>query len=184
MSNIFLLPPILDKKERFAASWEYLLENVQDLGQDFVDFLTQRSGKPSSTFIRAISYPSFASDLQPDLLLECLDFDILCDHRLESELNKLSLDGLFDLTKLQTKPTYIVVISNSYCLIEPEILASSLAKQHYLQPYDPNDDVNSSMPYFCWQDVYALVSQRKERLTHEFAEYMHFMDMQPWQHSQ
>ena len=51
MSNIFLLPPNLDKKERFAASWEYLLENIPDLGQDFVDFLTQRSGKPSSTFV-------------------------------------------------------------------------------------------------------------------------------------
>lgn len=56
MSNIFLLPPNLDKKERFAASWEYLLENIPDLGQDFVDFLTQRSGKPSSTFVKSVSH--------------------------------------------------------------------------------------------------------------------------------
>ncbi|MFN7760095.1 MAG: hypothetical protein ACK5RE_05380 [Pseudanabaena sp.] len=181
MSNIFLLPPNLDKKERFAASWEYLLENIQDLGQDFVDFLTQRSGKPSSTFVKAVSYPFFMSDIQPDIILECQDFDILCDHRLESELNKLSLDSLFALAKAQTKQTYIAVISNSYCLIEPEILASNSAKQHYLKPHD---EVNSSMPYFCWQDVYALVAQRHDRLAHEFSEYMHFMDMQPWQHSQ
>lgn len=181
MSNIFLLPPNLDKKERFAASWEYLLENIQDLGQDFVDFLTQRSGKPSSTFVKAVSHPSFTSDIQPDIVLECQDFDIFCDHRLESELNKLSLEALFVLAKSQTKQTYIAIISNSYCLIEPEILASNSAKQYYLKPHD---QVNSSMPYFCWQDVYALVAQRQDRLAHEFSEYMHFMDMQPWQHSQ
>ncbi|GBO52319.1 hypothetical protein APA_5409 [Pseudanabaena sp. lw0831] len=179
MSNIFLLPPNLDKKERFAASWEYLLENVPDLGQDFVDFLTQRSGKPSSTFVKAVSYPFYASGIQPDILLECQDFDILCDHYLESQLSKLSLDALFILAESQPKKTYIAVISNSYCLIEPEMLAGVSAKQYYLQPYD---DVNSSMPYFCWQDVYALVAQKQERLAHEFAEYMHFMDMQPWQH--
>jgi hypothetical protein len=181
MSNIFLLPPNLDKKERFASFWEYLLENIPDLGQDFVDFLTQRSGKPSSTFVKSVSHPSFSSVLQPDMLLECQDFDIICDHHLESQLSKLSLDALFILAKSQPKKTYIAVISNSYCLIEPEILASVSAKQHYLQPYD---DVNSSMPYFCWQDIYALVAQKEERLAYEFAEYMHFMDMQPWQHSE
>lgn len=180
MSNIFLLPPNLNKKERFAASWEYLLENVQYLGQDFVDFLTQRSGKQSSTFVKAVSYPSLSSDIQPDMLLECQDFDILCDHRLESELTKLPLDALLTLARSQTKPTYIAVISNSYCLIETDLLTSDSAKKHYLQP---RDDINSSMPYFYWQDVYALVAQKQERLAHEFAEYMHFMDMQPWQHS-
>jgi hypothetical protein len=187
MSNIFLLPPNLNKKERFAASWEYLLENIPNLGQEFVDFLTQRSGKPSSKFIKAISkpffdadlQPDFQSDFQPDLLLECQDFDIVCDHRLESEMSNLSLDVLLNLVHVQTKPTYTVVISNSYCLIEPKILSSSAAKHYYLQP---RDGINSSMPYFCWQDVYALVAQKEERLAHEFAEYMHFMDMQPWQH--
>ncbi len=181
MSNIFLLPPNLDKKERFAASWEYLLENIPDLGQDFVDFLTQRSGKQSSTFVKSVSYPSFSSGIQPDILLECQDFDIICDHHLESQLSKLSLDALFILAKSQTKKTYIAVISNSYCLIESEVLAGVSAKQYYLQPYN---DANSSMPYFCWQDVYALVAQKRSRLAHEFAEYMHFMDMQPWQHSE
>ena len=180
MSNIFLLPPNLDKKERFAASWEYLLENIQDLGQDFVDFLMQRSGKASSTFVKAISYPFLSSDIQPDILLECQDFDILCDHRLDSELSRPSLDALLILAKFQTKLTYVVVISNSYCLIEPEFLTSDDAKRYYLQPHDHS---NASMSYFCWQDVYALVSQRQERLAHEFTEYMHFMDMQPWHHS-
>jgi hypothetical protein len=179
MSNIFLLPLNLNKKERFAASWEYLLENIQNLGQEFVDFLTQRSGKPSSTFIKAVSYPFLSPDIQPDFILKCQDFDIVCDHRLESELSKHSLDAYFILAKFQTKKTYVVLISNSYCLIEPEILASEASQQYYLQP---RDHVNSSMPYFCWQDVYALVAQKKDRLTHEFAEYMHFMDMQPWQH--
>ena len=180
MSNIFLLPPNLSKKERFASCWEYLLENIPDLGQEFVDFLTQRSGKSSSNFVKAVSHPFFGADLQPDLLLECQNFDIVCDHRLESELSNSSLEILLNLVRSQTKPTYLVVISNSYCLIEPKLLASSAAQQHYLQP---RDDVNSSMPYFCWQDIYALVAQKQERLAHEFAEYMHLMDMQPWQHN-
>lgn len=180
MSNIFLLPPNLSKKERFAASWEYLLENIQDLGQELVDFLAQRSGRRSSRFIKAVSYPFISSDVQPELILECQDFDIICDHRLESELSKHSLDAYFVLAKFQTKQTYVVLISNSYCLISPETLASDLAQRYYLQP---RDEINSSMPYFCWQDIYALVAQREERLAHEFAEYMHFMDMQPWQHS-
>ena len=180
MSNIFLLPPELNKRERFAASWEYLLENIPDLGQEFVDFLTQRSGKASSTFIKAISQPFFSSEIQPDRLRECQDFDIICDHRLESELSKHSLDAFFFLAKSLSKPTYVVLISNSYCLIDPEILSSESAKLYYLQP---RDDVNAAMPYFCWQDVYAMVAQKDDRLAHEFAEYMHFMDMQPWQHS-
>lgn len=180
MSNIFLLPPNLNKKERFAASWEYLLESVPDLGQELVDFLAQRSGKRSSPFIKAVSYPFISSDIQPDILLECQDFDIICDHRLESELSKHSLDAYFALAKLQKKKTYVVLISNSYCLISPETLASEKAQRYYLQPHD---DINSSMPYFCWQDVYALVAQKNERLAYEFVEYMHFMDMQPWQHS-
>ncbi len=180
MSNIFLLPPNLNKKERFAAFWEYLLENIHDLGQEFVDFLMQRSGKHSSNFLKAISYPSISDEIQPDVVLECQDFDIICDHRLESELSKHSLDAYFVLAKLQQKPTYVVLISNSYCLIDPEILTSETAQRYYLKP---RDDLNSSMPYFCWQDIYALVSQRQERIAHEFTEYMHFMDMQPWQHS-
>lgn len=181
MSNIFLLPPNLNKKERFAAFWEYLLENIHDLGQEFVDFLMQRSGKHSSNFLKAVSYPSISDEIQPDLVLECQDFDIICDHRLESELSKHSLDAYFILAKFQKKPTYVVLISNSYCLIDPEILASETAQSYYLKP---RDDLNSSMPYFCWQDVYAIVAQRQERIVHEFTEYMHFMDMQPWQHSQ
>jgi hypothetical protein len=178
MSNIFLLPPNLNKKQRFAACWEYLLENIHDLGQEFVDFLTQRSSKSSSTFVKAISHPFLSSDIQPDLLLECEDFDIICDHRLESELSKHSLEAYFILAKSQAKRTYVALISNSYCLISPEILASGAAKRYYLQP---RDGVNSSMPYFCWQDVYALVAQEQKRLAYEFLEYMHFMDMQPWQ---
>lgn len=179
MSNIFLLPPNLDKKERFAASWEYLLKNVQGLGQDFVSFLTQRSGKPRSTFIKAVSYPFFSSDIQPDILLECQDFDIICDHRIESELSEYSLATFLAIAKLQSKPTYVAVISNSYCLFEPEILDSEEAKLYYLQPHD---DINSSMPYFCWQDIYALVAQKQHHLAYEFGEYMHSMNMQPWQH--
>ncbi|NUN65135.1 hypothetical protein HCU40_10300 [Pseudanabaena biceps] len=179
MSNIFLLPPNLNKKERFAAFWEYLLENIPDLGQDLVDFLTQRSGKASSALIRASSYPDISGDVQPDILIECQDFDIVCDHRLDSELSKHSLDALFQYAKAQPKTTYVVLISNCYCLLEPELLASNEAKKYYLKPHD---EVNASMPYFCWQDIYALVSQSETRLAYQFAEYMHFMDMQPWQH--
>jgi hypothetical protein len=180
MSNIFLLSPNLTKKERFAASWEYLLENIQDLGQEFVDFLTQRSGQASSKFIGAVHNAFLAAAIKPDLLLHCQDFDIICSHLLESELTHHSLDNLLVLARFQSKNTYVALITNSYCLIEPEILASENAKRYYLQPQNYSD---SSMPYFCWQDIYALVAQRQERLAHEFTEYMHFMDMQPWQHS-
>ena len=70
MTNIFLIPPNLNNKERFAAFWEYLLDNIPDLGQDLVDFLTQRSGKPSSTFIKAVGYPFLSPDVQPDFILK------------------------------------------------------------------------------------------------------------------
>ncbi|PZU97779.1 MAG: hypothetical protein DCE90_06785 [Pseudanabaena sp.] len=180
MSNIFLLPQSLSKRERFAFSWEYLLENIPDLGQELVDFMTQRAGNSSSEFIKATTYPYTTSAIQPDILLECQDFDILCEHRLESELSKHSLDDLLKSASQSNKLTYVALISNSYCLIDTEILESEVAVQHYLRP---RDDVNTSMSYFCWQDIYALVAQSSVRLAHEFAEYMHFMDMQPWQHS-
>jgi hypothetical protein len=179
MSNIFLMPQNLSKRERFAVSWEYLLENIPDLGQELVDFLTQRAGKPSSVFIQATTYP-YTTTAQPDILLECQDFDIVCEHRLESELSKHSLEDLLKSSSQRDKLTYVVLISNSYCLIDAELLGSEAATRYYLQP---RDAVNASMPYFCWQDIYALVAQKSVRLAHEFAEYMHFMDMQPWQHN-
>ena len=180
MSNIFLLPASLDKKQRFAAFWEYLLENVPHIGQELVDFLVQRSGKAGSKFVRATSHPSIAVDAQPDLLLECQDFDIICDHRLDSEMGQHSLETFLDLARSQPKLTYVVIISNSYCLIDQNLLERDEVRRHYLIPIDDN---NTSMPCFCWQDIYTIVAQSRERLAHEFAEYMHFMDMQPWQHS-
>ncbi|OIP76561.1 MAG: hypothetical protein AUK48_05640 [Oscillatoriales cyanobacterium CG2_30_44_21] len=180
MSNIFLLPQNLSKRERFALSWEYLLENVPELGQELVDFLTQRAGNFSSEFIKATTYPYTTSAEQPDILLECQDFDIVCEHRLESELSTHSLEDLLKSAIHSEKLTYVALISNSYCLIDSQLLDSEAALRHYLQP---RDNVNTSMPYFCWQDIYALVAQSSVRLAYEFSEYMHFMDMQPWQHS-
>ena len=58
--------------------WEFL-QSLKAIFQDFVDFLTQRSGKPSSTFVKSVSHPFFASSIEPDLLLECKDFDIKLD---------------------------------------------------------------------------------------------------------
>jgi hypothetical protein len=183
MSNIFLLPASLDKKQRFAAFWEYLLENVPSIGQEFVDFLLQRSGRVGSKLIRAISYASVSADVQSDLILECQDFDIICSHHLDSETMQHSLGILLNLARSLPKLTYVVIISNSYCLIDRDLLRLDEAKQHYLMPWlSGTDDANLSMPYFCWQDIYAIVAQSKERIAHEFAEYMHFMDMQPWQH--
>jgi hypothetical protein len=179
MSNIFLLPASLDKKQRFAAFWEYLLENIPSIGQEFVDFLVQRSGKSGSRLIRAVSYPSIAN-VQPDLLLECQDFDIICDHRLDSEMVRHSLEAFLSSARSRSKLTYVAIISNSYCLIEQELLERPETRQNYLMPID---GINLSMPYFCWQDIYAIVAQSCDRLAYEFAEYMHFMDMQPWQHS-
>ncbi|MDX2254521.1 MAG: hypothetical protein NW214_03305 [Pseudanabaenaceae cyanobacterium bins.39] len=180
MSNIFLIPASTDKRQRFAYFWEYLLENVSELGQEFVDFVTQRSGKASSQFLSATSYPHLSDNLQPDLLIECQDFNIICDHRLDSDILRQSLEDMLLLAHSQPKLTYVVIVSNCYCFFKQEVLTGDLALRLYLQP---KDNLNSAMPYFCWQDIYAIVAQHPERLAHEFAEYMHFMDMQPWQHS-
>jgi hypothetical protein len=180
MSNIFLIPASTDKRQRFAAFWEYLLENVSELGQEFVDFVTQRSGKPSSQFLSATSYPTISNSFQPDLLIECQDFNIICDHRLDSEIQRQSLEEILSLANAQAKLTYVVIVSNCYCFFNQDVLTGGLARRLYLQP---KDNLNSAMPYFCWQDIYAIIAQHPERLAHEFAEYMHFMDMQPWQQS-
>lgn len=174
MRNIFLLPVTLTEKERFTGSWEYLLDNIPELGQQLVDQIMAIVDKPPVHFEGICAYAGSPDDkILPDLVLECRECDIFCENKLESNLDRHHIIELVELAATRPRPTYCLLITNSLCQIEPEVLDRAAQSDHYLSPSDP--------PYFCWQDFYGIIANRPERLAQEFAEYMETLDMRPWE---
>lgn len=165
MSNIFLLPPELGDEDRFTACFHYAIDNIPELGQAIVDFLLIQSGKSSSRFIKAVNHPFFSLADRPDFLLECEDCEIICEHKIASDLGEKQLERYLSLHR--EKPFYVALITNSVCSVSSEVIAT----EHYLRPRA------SQLSHYCWQDFYPIVAERPERLAKEFAEYMRYLGM-------
>ncbi len=169
MSNIFLLSPELGEEDRFTACLHYLIDNIPELGQAIVDFILKESGKSLSCFIKAVEHPFCSLADRPDFILECEDFDIICEHKIASDLGYKQLERYLALES--EKPFYVVLITNRFCVVSSEVIA----KEHYLRPRF------GQLAHYCWQDLYPIISQRSERLAREFVEYMRSLGMQPLQ---
>ncbi|MEI6427577.1 MAG: hypothetical protein WCO45_04180 [Pseudanabaena sp. ELA607] len=172
MSNIFLLSPTLSAKDRFTVSWAYCLDNFPEVGQALVDMILGMGQQPPDRLVDVVAQPDIYESISPDILLVCQKCNIICEHKLESELEKPQIQSYVEAALQHPKPTYVVLISNTQCVISPELLQS--ADGVYLYPKE------HAVPYFCWQDIYPLIGRFKERLAQEFLEYMNVLDMKPW----
>jgi hypothetical protein len=157
-------------EDKFTAALTYLIDNIPEVGQAFASLLAKGSGLRSPTFIRAEDHPEGDAESKPDFVLHCKQFDILCEHKLDSKLGQNQLERYLKLWKKDGR-TRVALITN---WDTPEAISEKvLSDADYLRP------IRSKVPYFSWQSLYPIVADRPERLAKEFAVYMRGMGMAP-----
>jgi hypothetical protein len=161
MKNIFKVHKISPREDYFTAAFECVLNYLPALGQEIVNFLMTATGKESSKFVKAIDHPCFEGyQCYPDLLLVCENFDIICEHKLQTRLGNGQIESYLEIARNQKKPTYLALISNRHQLVSPVVQRS----RQYLS--------SKGKPYFHWQDLYPIVADHPERLAQDFKELM------------
>lgn len=169
MHNLFLISQRLGPEDRFTAHWCCLLECYRDIGQAVVDRLTVFSGIGSSRLLEIIDHPRGSVAERPDCLLRTEDFDILCEHKLNSPLGKSQLERYLSL--VNPRPCYLALISNQLL----DVPSSVLQSPRYLRPKE-----SGNRPHFLWRDLHPLVKQLRSILGRQFKDYMDSLGMNPW----
>jgi hypothetical protein len=156
-------------EDKFTAALTYLIDNVPEIGQEWASLFARAHGLAAPIFERAEDHPEGDAESRPDFLLACKQFDIMCEHKLDSKLGKRQLERYLALPK--ARPTRVALITNWDI---PEAVSEEVLRHpDYLKPID------SDVPYFSWQLLYPIIAMRKERLAKEFAAYMHGLGMAP-----
>ncbi len=79
-------------EDLFTARLHHLIGSNSEIGQHIVEAMLLSAKKPISKFKSAVNHPNVGSENQPDFLLQCEDFDIVCEHKLLSPLGNRQLD--------------------------------------------------------------------------------------------
>src|SRR5947208_1825193 len=95
--NIFLVNPRLGLEDELTAFWNYVLNVVPGLGQSFVDDVATRSGLAKSLFVGTLDHPMGDRHNHPDLLVQCKDYEVLFEHKVDCQLGPQQLDRYIDL---------------------------------------------------------------------------------------
>ena len=152
-------------EDKFTALLHYLIESIPSIGQGIVDVICQKSELPTATFKMAVDHPNGDAENKPDFMLCCKEFDILCEHKLGSDLGERQLERYLGLSK--TRPTFLVLISNRVHSISEDVLQSNF----YLRPK------GSVTPIFYWEDFYPVIASHTDRLAQDFAKFMRDLGM-------
>jgi hypothetical protein len=166
--NVFLVSPWLGEEDRFTSHWHYLLDVHPEVGQRVVDHIAGQTGLGQSTFLGAEDHPETSLEDRPDFVLRCADYDLLCEHKVDSALGVRQLERYCALRF--DRPTHVVFVARNRTLISDEVLAHP----HYRRP-------ERTIQHFLWEDFYPVVSASSGRLLAEFVAYMDHMGMRPWQ---
>jgi hypothetical protein len=159
--NIFRIATSdLGHEDKFTAFLHYLILCIPSIGQGMVDVICKKSGLAPATFVKAVDHPAGDAESKPDFMLSCEEFDILCEHKLDSDLGDCQLERYIKLQK--NRPTYLVLISNRIHTISEDVLHSD----NYLRPH------SALTPFFYWEDFYPIVASHDERLAQDFMKYM------------
>lgn len=169
-TNIFRIASSeLGPEDKFTAFLHYLIHNTPSIGQRIIDVICQKSGLAPATFDMAIDHPPGDSENKPDFMLSCKEFDILCEHKLDSDLGDRQLERYLGLLKDWHRTAYLVLITGRNHTIQDEVLQSN----NYLRPKD------SAIPFFCWEDFYPIIASHSERLAQDFLIYMNDLGIAP-----
>jgi hypothetical protein len=167
-TNIFRIGTSdLGPEDRFTAFLHYLVESLPSVGQGMVDLICRKSGLAPATFQMSVDHPEGDAESKPDFMLSCKEFDILCEHKLDSDLGDRQLERYIGLPK--KRPTHLVLITNRSHVISQDVVQSA----HYLRPKD------SPTLYFHWEDFYPIIATHRERLAQDFVTYMRDLGMAP-----
>lgn len=171
MPNVFLVSPRLAAEDRFTRYWEYLLDNCPGLPQSVLDAICARTGLAQSKFVSMTDHPKgFGRGNEPDFLLTTEDFEIVCEHKLDSDLGAKQLERY--VRAVSARPDcYLALIGNQAGLTISEEVRCN---ERYLAPS------NEDCPYFLWESFYSAIKKRRERIAREFLEYMDSFGMVPW----
>lgn len=165
MSNIFMLPGSLTGEDRFTSSLHYIIDSNPEIGQQLGNALLQAAHRNGSKFVRAVDHPLVDDANRPDFLLEFEDFDIFCEHKLQSLLGYLQLERYLETS--WHREAFVALISLGKCSV------SSLVREHrrYISP--------TSAPHYNWCDLYSVLSTGSDRLSRDFVAYMNSLGMKP-----
>ena len=151
----------LGDEDMLTALWHYVLSSVPDLGQAFVDDLSSRTGLPPSRFVGALDHPRGDRENRPDLLVQCADWSVLFEHKLESPLGLRQLERYVDLAR-QNKWRFAVMAKRPIVIGEDVLRAPE-----FVTPTDPQEP-----RHFLWQNLQPLLRASGHPLAQEFAEFM------------
>ncbi len=108
---------------------------------------------------------------RPDFLLSCNEFDIRCEHKLDSDLGNSQLERYLKLPDHRPgHQTHVVLITNRSLEVSP----GAIGHARFLRPSD------SSRHYFHWEDFYPVIAAQHDRLSQDFARFMRHLGMAPF----
>ena len=159
--NIFYIDPTLGPEDTLTAYWHYLLSVVPGLGQKFVDAVCESSGLASSVFIGAIDHPIGNSQNRPDLLVQCRDWSLLFEHKLDSPVGPRQLHRYVDLAT--ARGWKFALLAAGRVEIDHELLSSAA----FVSPRD-----TERPSHFLWQDLHPILASANHHLASEFSEFL------------
>ena len=165
LKNIFRLTERGGTEDRFTAAWGYVLDREPALAQAVADTLLVGRGLTAKV-IGVGDHPAGYDSLdRPDFLIQCEEFDILVEHKLDALLGEKQLERYLQLAP---ERTWLALIAPAYQSVPAEVLIDP----RYLTP--------EGKEHFRWSDFYEAVRSQPGRLAQEFADYMKSLGMAPF----
>lgn len=159
--NIFLVDPALGLEDALTAYWHHVLSVVPGLGQAFVNDVCRSSGLAPSKFIGAIDHPGGDRENRPDLLVQCSDYNLVFEHKLDSPLGLRQLHRYVDLAT--RKGWKLALLAASRIEVDDEVRRSP----SFVYPK------GAGRPsHFLWQDLNSILAAVDHHLAREFSEFL------------
>jgi len=171
--NLFACSLKSKLEDRFTRMWEYMLNNNHEISQSIVDYLLDSAGRTmASRFKEAIDQSrfSFNHKRRPDLVLDCDNCCIVCEHKITSRQGDGQIPTYLRFLHRE-KPLYVAYISNRTDEKISNLIRSS---ENYLKP------LKSNYPYYLWEDLYKIISKHSDNLTNDFIHFMEMLEMNPY----
>lgn len=163
--NIFIIGYDTAKGDEdiITSYWSYLLEVVPGLGQAFVDHLVASAGLPPTEFIGVLDHPTGDAGNHPDLLLQCRDWQVLFEHKVDAPLGPQQVERYKALAA--SRGWKLALLAAAPVALPADVLGAS----NYAGPRD-----SSGARHFLWGELLPLLRASGHHLATEFAEFLEY----------
>jgi hypothetical protein len=171
--NLFACSLRSKLEDRFTRLWEYMLNSNHGIAQSIVDYLLDTDGRGmTSRFVEAIDQSrfSFNHKRRPDLVLDCDNCCIVCEHKITSRQGDGQIPTYLRFLHRE-KPLYVLYVSNR---TDEKISNLIISSGKYIKP------LKSNYPYYLWEDFYKIISKYNDNLTNDFIHFMEMLNMNPF----